>query len=281
MSDMNAILSRAAGQSDPQAERLQDIIKFKDTDNALYGESWSIIDNKTLVISFEDDRPSWLENVLASVDDDGNTPQPDPVTAAYQAIINRLAAEAVTIATVNLTMEDLREIREVVKHLDAVAEALNKLRTLDPSLSVAQIDSGEASDGAKHAHDVKVHAVLRKAAGKPEPQEPSTLVKLGLMHVFEQDDANALIVATDGQRRLINAELFAIAKDTPELEWRAGLAEMRVTGSRSTLRVIQPDHRLDGVEPSLALVKGAVPDGVVKILAEAVKVRNGQLIHFA
>ena len=52
-------------------DRLQQIILSKDVENAVYGESWSIIDN-ALVIYDEDDMPYWLPKYR---DEDGNTPE--------------------------------------------------------------------------------------------------------------------------------------------------------------------------------------------------------------
>jgi len=54
-------------------DRLQQIIQGKDTDNAVEGESWAIVDG-VLVISDIDDQPAWYRAVYKSRDDDGNTP---------------------------------------------------------------------------------------------------------------------------------------------------------------------------------------------------------------
>jgi len=52
-------------------ERLQQIIQSKDVDNAVYEESWAIIDN-ALVIYDGADPPHWLPTER---DEDGNTRQ--------------------------------------------------------------------------------------------------------------------------------------------------------------------------------------------------------------
>jgi len=53
-------------------DRLQQIIMGKDTDNAVAGESWAIVDG-VLVISDMYDRPEWYQAVYESRDDDGNS----------------------------------------------------------------------------------------------------------------------------------------------------------------------------------------------------------------
>jgi hypothetical protein len=54
-------------------DRLQQIILSKDVDNAVYEESWAIIDN-ALVIYDGNDPPHWLPTE-AERDEDGNTKQ--------------------------------------------------------------------------------------------------------------------------------------------------------------------------------------------------------------
>jgi len=53
-------------------DRLQDIILGKDVENALWGESWTIIDNCIVIYDCEDEPPHWLPQ---NRDDDGNTPE--------------------------------------------------------------------------------------------------------------------------------------------------------------------------------------------------------------
>ena len=53
--------------------RLQQLIEGKDTESAVGGESWAIIDG-VLVISDFNDQPAWYRAVYESRDDDGNTP---------------------------------------------------------------------------------------------------------------------------------------------------------------------------------------------------------------
>lgn len=54
-------------------DRLQEIIINKDVENAVYGESWAIIDNCLVIYDGEDpDPPAWLPRDL---DEDGNTPE--------------------------------------------------------------------------------------------------------------------------------------------------------------------------------------------------------------
>ena len=78
------------------SDRLQEIVTGKDTDKAIGGEGWAIINDEILVVHQFDHPPEWLRIILDTRDEDGNLPI---------AVIRKLEELAVDAATGKYDLE--------------------------------------------------------------------------------------------------------------------------------------------------------------------------------